>query len=186
MQEFTANSILQGIKDRDTKVLDFIYENYFNQIKVFILKNHGTEKDARDIYQDAILVIYLKAQENNLSLSSPFNTYLYTVCRLLWLKQIEQKLEDQIIAKDTGIFIDLDNSYFEIIEVNKRFKLYQDHFKKLNYSCQKVLELFLTGVPIKEITLILNFKNEKYARKRKHQCKEKLVSSIKNDPEFKY
>ena len=186
VREFTVNNILQGLKDRDVKIIDFIYDNFFNQIKVFITKNHGTEEDAVDIYQDALLVIYQKQQKEILTLSCSFSTYLYSVCRLLWITQFEQKQQHQFNTIDTEIFIELDNSYIEIFELNKRYKLYQDHFNKLSFSCRKVLELFLTGVPLKEIVLILNFKNEESARKRKHQCKEKLVKSIKSDPEFKY
>ena len=186
MKEFTANNILQGLKDRDTKVLDYIYNNFFYQIKVFIAKNHGTVEDAQDIYQDAILVIYLKTRENNLSLTCSFSTYLYSVCRRLWLKQLEQKRQRKTIAEDTGIFIDLDESVIELFEVNDRYKLYQEHFKKLSFSCLKVLELFLAGIPLKVIAKVLGFKSEQYAKKRKYQCKEKLVNSIKTDPEFKY
>jgi hypothetical protein len=45
--------------------------------------------------------------------------------------------------------------------------------------------LFLAGIPLKEIANILGFKSEQYAKKRKYQCKEKLVDSIKSDPVYK-
>ena len=163
-----------------------IYENYFQQIKVFITKNHGTEEDAKDIYQDALLVIYQKAIKKNLTLSCSFNTYLYSVCRLLWLKHLKETKKHKIFTDDTEAWVELDSSIVEIIELNERYLLYQDHFQKLSYSCQKVLELFLAGIPLKEIANILGFKSELYAKKRKHLCKEKLISSIKSDPDFKY
>ena len=186
VQELTAEKILQGLKDRDTKVLDYIYESYFQQIRTFINKNQGSEEDAKDIYQDALLVIYQKTVFNNLSLTCSFNTYLFSVCRLLWLKQLEQSKQQKIISVETGTFVELDKSIFEISEKNERYNLYQEHFNKLSYSCQKVLELFLAGIPLREIANILGFKSEQYAKKRKHQCKEKLVSSIKGDPGFKH
>jgi RNA polymerase sigma factor (sigma-70 family) len=186
VQELTAENILQGLKDRDAKVLDYIYENFYHQIKVFISKNDGSEEDAKDIYQDALLVIYQKTVKNNLALSCSFNTYLYSVCRLLWLKQLESKKQQKVTSVETEDFIELDSSVFEISEKNDRYNLYREHFYKLSYSCQKVLELFLAGIPLKEIANILGFKSEQYAKKRKHQCKEKLVNSIKGDPGFKY
>ena len=186
MQEYTIENILQGLKDRDTKVLDYIYDNFFHQIKVFISRNNGSEEDAQDIYQDALLIIYQKIVKKNLTLTCSFNTYLYSVCRLLWLKQLEHKKNQKINTDDTGVFVELDSSIIGIHDLNERYKLYQDHFEKLSFSCQKVLELFLAGISLKEIAGILGFKSEQYAKKRKHQCKEKLVSSIKSDPEFKY
>jgi len=184
VQEFTAEEIIEGIQNRDTNVLDYVYENFFYQIKVFISKNSGSDEDAQDIYQDAILVIYQKIMRENLTLNSSFSTYLYSVCRLLWLKQLEQKKLKTMFMEDTSKFVELDDGITDVHESNIRYKLYQDHFKKLSYNCQKILELFLARIQLKEIARILGLKGDKYVKKRKHQCKEKLVSSIKSDPRF--
>ncbi len=184
MQEYTVEAILNGIRDRDTKVLDFVYDNYYHQIRVFVTQNQGSKEDAKDIYQDAMLVIYQKLQQNNLRLTCSFNTYLYSVSRLLWLKQLERRKLWKQYTEDAENFVSLDDSIITIFEMNERYKLYQTHFKRLSFSCQKVLELFLARIPLKEIARILGFKSEQYAKKRKHQCKEKLVNSIKNDPEY--
>jgi len=185
VQEFTAKEILHGLKDRDTRVLDFIYDNFYFQIKIFITKNHGTEEDARDIYQDALMVIYQKQQKENLTLSCSFSTYLYSVCRLLWLKQLEKRKQQLTVTEESGIYVEVNENILDIFNLNEKYKLYQDHFNRLSFSCQKVLELFLAGIPLKEIANILGFKSEQYAKKRKYQCKEKLVISIKSDPEYK-
>lgn len=185
MQEFTATEIIHGLRDRDTRVLDFIYDNFYFQIKIFVTKNHGSEEDARDIYQDALMVIYQKQQKENLILSCSFSTYLYSVCRLLWLKQLEKRKQHVSVTEESGIYIDVNDNILDIFNLNEKYKLYQDHFNRLSFSCQKVLELFLAGIPLKEIANILGFKSEQYAKKRKYQCKEKLVSNIKNDPEYK-
>jgi len=184
VQEYTVEEILSGIRDKDTNVLDFIYKNYYHQIKVFITQNQGSREDAKDIYQDAMLVIFQKLQHDNLKLTCSFNTYLYSVSRLLWLKQLEKRKLWKQYTEDAENFVTLDESILVLYDLNERYKLYQTHFKRLSFSCQKVLELFLARIPLKEIARILGFKSEQYAKKRKHQCKEKLVISIKNDPEF--
>jgi RNA polymerase sigma factor (sigma-70 family) len=184
VQEYTVEAILNGIKERETQVLDFIYNNYYHQIRIFITQNQGSKEDAKDIYQDAMLVIYQKLQQNNLKLTCSFNTYLYSVSRLLWLKQLERRKLWKQFTEDAENYVNLDESIVSLFELNERYKLYQTHFKRLSFSCQKVLELFLARIPLKEIARILGFKSESYAKKRKHQCKEKLVNSIKNDPEY--
>jgi len=185
VQEFSAENILRGIKERDTKVLTFIYDSYFQQIRAFILNNHGTIEDAQDIYQDAVLVIYQKLANDNLNLTCSFNTYLYSVCRLLWLKNLEKKRLNNLYTEDLESFVIMGEDMYAEYEMVERFKLYQDHFKKLSFGCQKVLELFLARISLKEIARILGFKNEQYAKKRKFQCKEKLIQNIQNDPKFK-
>jgi RNA polymerase sigma factor (sigma-70 family) len=184
VQEFSVENILVGIKDRDTKVLDFVYRSYFDQIKTFIIQNQGNIEDAQDIYQDAILVIYQKLQDDALYLSCSFSTYLHSVCRLLWLKQLNKRKKAAELNIPDDDFVILDDSLLEYQDTNERYKLYLEQFKRLSFSCQKVLELFLAGIPLREIARILGFRSEIYAKKRKHQCKEKLISNIKNDPRF--
>jgi RNA polymerase sigma factor (sigma-70 family) len=185
VQEFKAEEILEGLQNRDTDVLDYIYRNFFNQIKAFITQNCGNEEDAKDIYQDAILVIYQKTRKNNLTLNCSFNTYLYSVCRLLWLKRLETRKVQKTLIEESAKFIELDDEVTNVYLTNERYKLYQDHFKRLSYNCQKILELFLARIQLKEIARILRLKSEDYVKKRKHQCKEKLIVNIKSDPRFK-
>jgi RNA polymerase sigma factor (sigma-70 family) len=186
VQEIKAENILEGLRDRDTKVLDFIYKSFYEQIKVFVLRNRGSIEDAKDVYQDALLVIYQKVSKDNLTLTCSFQTYLYSVCRLLWLKQLESNQIQKNVAEETGMYIELGEDILDVFEKNERYKLYQRHFQKLSFSCQKVLELFLAGISLREIANILGFKSEHYAKKRKYQCKEKLTNSIKSDPNFKH
>ena len=185
MQEYKAEEILEGLRNKDTNVLDFIYKNFFQQIKVFINKNSGTDEDAQDIYQDAVLVIYQKIKNDNLTLNCSFNTYLYSVCRLLWLKQLEKRRKTQEYAEDSEEVIELDDGILKLYSSNERYIIYQDHFKKLSQNCQKILELYMARIQLKEIANILGYKSDLYVKKRKHQCKEKLVNSIKNDPRYK-
>lgn len=185
MQEYKAEEILDGLRNRDTSVLDFVYTNFFQQIKVFINKNSGSDEDAQDIYQDAVLVIYQKIKKENLTLNCSFNTYLYSVCRLLWLKQLEKRKKSQEYFEDSETVIELDDHILKLNNTNERYVIYQDHFKKLSQNCQKILELYMARIQLKEIANILGYKSDQYVKKRKHQCKEKLVNSIKNDPRYK-
>ena len=184
MQEYTTLEISVGIKERDSVVLDFIYEKYFYQISAFIKKNSGSDEDAQDVYQDAILVIYQKLAKENLIIDSSFNTYLYSVCRLIWLKKLEKRKNEKTFFADSENFINIDGEIEDWYELNERYQLYQEHFKKLSFNCQKILELFLARIPLKEIARILGLKSEVYVKKRKHNCKERLVENIKKDPKF--
>lgn len=185
MQEYKAEEILDGLRNRDTNVLDFIYKSFFQQIKIFINKNSGTDEDAQDMYQDAILIIYQKIKNDNLTLNCSFNTYLYSVCRLLWLKQLEKRKKSQEYVENSEKLVELDDDILKIYNSNERYIIYQNHFKKLSQNCQKILELYMARIQLKEIANILGYKSDKYVKKRKHQCKEKLVNSIKNDPRYK-
>ena len=171
---------------KDGKVLDFIYDNYFYRIQTFINRNSGTDEDAQDVFQDAILVIFQKLRKEEIVLNCSFGTYLYSICRLLWLKQLKMKSQKKAFIEESEETVKLDDTLDIIHEKNERYNLYLEHFNKLSYNCQKILELFLARIALKEIAKILGLKSEQYVKKRKHICKEKLVGSVKNDPKFEY
>ena len=90
------------------------------------------------------------------------------------------------MMNDTSAFeIEFDHDFAELVEKNERFKLYQKHFQLLGSDCQKLLQLFFDKVPLKQIAQIMGFSSEKYVKKRKFKCKEYLITSIKQDVNYK-
>jgi len=185
---YSDEQILKGILRHDNLILQYIYKQYYYNINYFIKKNQGSEDDASDIFQEAIIIIYRKIKENDLIFEkSSFKNYLFSVCRLLWLKQLEKRRVEKEKLNDSLPFQEdlYDDNLNEIIEKNERYGLYQKHFSTLSTDCQKLLQLFFEKVPLREIAKVMGYKSEKYAKKRKYKCKELLISRIKQDAEFK-
>ncbi len=185
---YSDEQILKGILRHDNLILQYIYKQYYYNINYFIRKNHGSEDDASDIFQEAIIIIYRKIKENDLVFEkSSFKGYLFSVCRFLWLKQLEKRrIEKEKLIDSLPFQEDLyDDNLNELAEKNERYGLYQKHFGALSSDCQKLLQLFFEKVSLKDIAKVMGFKSEKYAKKRKFKCKELLISRIKQDAEFK-
>ncbi len=188
MKGYNDEQILKGILRHDNLILQYIYKQYYYKVNYFIKKNQGSEDDANDIFQEAIIVIYRKLKENDLIFEkSSFQGYLYSVCRFLWLKQLEKRrIERDKINDSLPYQEDLyDDNLVDLVDKNEKYGLYQKHFKALSTDCQKLLELFFEKVPLKEIARIMGYKGEKYAKTRKYKCKELLISRIKQDAEYK-
>ena len=186
MIEYTNQDLLYGILKNDTIILQFIYKNFYSNINFFIKKNNGDDDDANDIFQESIIIIYRKLKANDLVLDCTFDTYLYSICRFLWLKQLEKRKIEKENIKDNHEFNDeiYDDSLEKVADLNERYRLYQKHFANLGKDCQKILQLYFDKVPLKNIAQIMGFKSEKYAKKRKFKCKEYLIKSIKQDLEY--
>ena len=185
---YSDEQILKGILRHDNLILQYIYKQYYYNINYFIRKNQGSEDDASDIFQEAIIIIYRKIKENDLVFEkSSFKGYLFSVCRFLWLKQLEKRRIEKEKLNDSLPFQDdlYDDNLNELVEKNERYGLYQKHFSTLSTDCQKLLQLFFEKVSLKDIANVMGYKSEKYAKKRKFKCKELLISRIKQDAEFK-
>lgn len=185
MTFYTDEAIIDGLKKRESGIIRYVYKEYYPTIKFLITTNSGTETDAEDVFQDALVVLYRKIARENLILTSSFKTFLYSICRNLWLQRLDRRVfSNQFLEmEDMG---DLqENQYFDQPEEDQdKYRLFQQHFLRLSEDCQKVLQLFMSKVSLKEIAEIMGFKTEKYAKTRKFMCKEKLKNSILNDPNF--
>lgn len=186
MIDYSNQDLLNGILRNDTIVLQFIYKNFYSKINFFIKKNSGDDDDANDVFQEAIIIIFRKLKANDLVLDCSFDTYLYSVCRFLWLKQLDKrKIEKEKIKDNHDYHEDIyDDGLEKVADLNERYRLYQKHFINLGKDCQKILQLYFDKVPLKNIAQIMGFKSEKYAKKRKFKCKEYLIKSIKQDLEY--
>lgn len=184
MVHYTVEAILEGIKTSDSEILQYIYKKYYPVIRFFVIKNSGVDEDAKDLFQEALILIYKKLQSGTLELNCAFKTYLYSVCRILWLKILEKK-DIKRTLNDNQDYVQLNESVEAEFIAQERYRLYQKHFKLLHKDCQKILKLFLQKKSMKEIASMMNVKSEKYLKKRKYECKENLVKRIKNDPGYK-
>ncbi len=171
--------LIEGIHLGDRKIINNIYEQYFPRIKNLIENNKGNEADAYDIFQDALMVIYQKSKQADFQLKSTFYTFLYAICRNLWLKRLKKKKVLGVTIQEENVSSN-DDDIIEQINQREKLRLYQEKFQALGKDCQRLLQFFFEGISMREIAKTMGI-SEKYARKRKFICKERLISLIQAD-----
>jgi|WetSurMetagenome_2_1015567.scaffolds.fasta_scaffold117920_1 RNA polymerase sigma factor (sigma-70 family) len=184
MIHYSDEAIVEGLRLRSDYIINFVYREYFPLIKYLVNENSGADEDAEDIFQDGLIIIYKKITDNQLTLTSSFKTYMYSVCRNLWLQKLNKRKVIMEKISDVEEYIDLPDDIMNEInnEEIELHRLVQLHFLSLNEDCQKILRLFMKDVSLREIGNIMGFKTEKYAKTRKYMCKEELKKRIADDP----
>lgn len=184
MKQYTVDEILDGIRCRNDKILHNVYHENYPSVRSYITENHGSSQDAKDIFQEGLVLIYQKVTTQEFFLDCNFHSYLFSVCRLLWLKELEKRKTEYMDKKDVKGYLDLQSDLnFDDLEQEK-YGLYQQHLRQLKPDCQSVLMLFYDGVSVRDITKIMGYTSESYTRKKKSICKEKLIQGIKSDPKY--
>ncbi len=177
--KYSDAELLNGLVTRDEKVLREYYELYYQSIRRFVLNNKGNEEDARDLFQDTLVVLYQKVRREPFKLACTLGTYLYSISRHLWLKELSRK--KRLIHKpiDQENFIDADSDVDQISDYNERLIMYRSFFNRLTADCRKVLGLFMEGHSITEITLLMGYSSDQHTRNRRYRCKTSLIKSIR-------
>lgn len=175
---------IKAIKSGDSKGLRQIYEMFLPRIRKLITSNGGSESDAQDIFQSAILTIYEKAQHTDFKLTSKFYTLLYGICRNLWGNRLQKKSFKEVTLLEDVKYTSEDSVEFDI-EKTEEQELFWASFQKLGEDCQKLLRLFFDKENMEKIAKMMGYGSVSYAKKRKFQCKEKLVDFVKKDIRYK-
>jgi RNA polymerase sigma factor (sigma-70 family) len=184
MIHYSDEAIQEGLRLRSDYIINFIYKEFFPLIKFLVTENGGSDEDAEDTFQDGIIIIYNKINVNQLVLTSSFKTFMYSVCRNLWLQKLNKRKAIFDKLTDVEEYLNLPGELLieATIEETEMHRIVQIHFLTLADDCQKLLRLFTKNIPLREIATILGFKTEKYAKTRKYLCKEELKRRIANDP----
>jgi RNA polymerase sigma factor (sigma-70 family) len=175
--------IIEGIQRQDADMLKYVYKHYFPMVKQFVMKNHGTEEDAQDVFQEAVVAVFQRVRRRKLVLDCSFKTYFYSVVRHIWLQYLERtktryeftELDEYIIMEEPELYDDF----------REKRAIYQRHFLQLTELCRQVLLMFVDKVPFEDIAAKLGYKGRQYAIKRKYECMKSLINRVSADPEYK-
>lgn len=184
MKKLTLDEIIDGIRKRDNKVLTLIYKDYYPGISTYIRNNGGTSDDAKDIFQESLIVIFRQIEEKSIDIKSGFENYLFGIARLIWLKFLRSR---DIHNRSVAQLNEPDITYHpadEIIEDDLELRFFRKHFLEMGEECQKLLKLSASDISNDTIAKMLGYKNEQVVRNMKYKFKEKLIERIKNDPEY--
>ncbi|MFN3840852.1 MAG: RNA polymerase sigma factor [Cyclobacteriaceae bacterium] len=164
--------IFERICKGDERALEFLYKKYYRMMTKMVITNSGTEEEARDIYQEALVVFWQKAVSGKLVLTSKMSTFIYSICQNLWRKELDRKKRLSHEEKDVPVTIDT--------ESEERNKIIARCIDQLGDTCKKVLMYYyFDEMSMQEIADKLGFANTDTAKTKKYKCKQKLDELIK-------
>ncbi len=171
--------IIEGVRNQDNDVLNWLYDNYLQSVKKHVLNNSGSDEDVSDVFQDTIIILYNQITEDNLSLSTDLKGYFFGIARNVWSAQLRKKQKTIDLEVDLADEESSEEQYDPILE-----RIVSKVFQHLKPDQQMVLKLFSDGHSYEDIAVKMNLKNEVYARRKKYLCMEALLELVKEDPEY--
>lgn len=174
--------LLMGIANADNHSVEAIYQLALPAVIYWVKENNGSEEDARDIFQEALIALFRKLEAGDFTLTCTLKSFLRIMCRNLWFNRLKNK-HRQLKPLDNVEKIDLDDDLLLQLEQSEKQQLFFKHFDLLGDKCKKIMQWFFEKIPLKKIAEKLDT-SEGYVKKRKFICKEKLIKAIKADPIF--
>ena len=176
--------LLEGLALNDRKAIETIYKQHYNMVQSLILNNNGSPDDARDIFQEAMIVLYEKVKTGTFELNCLLKTYLYSVCRRLWLKRLSQlqRISPEVEKLEETVPVEEELELHE--QRNLDFQTMEKSMKNLGEPCKSLLEAYyLQKKNMVEIAENFGYTNADNAKNQKYKCLmrlKKLFGQYKN------
>lgn len=173
--EHTEKLLLQGLARNDKKTVETIYRDNYTMVQSLIINNNGTADDARDVFQEAMIVLYEKARSGSFELHCQVKTYLYSVARRLWLKRLQQsrRFGSDITGSETVAAVEEDVE--EHVRKDQEFDMMEKAIGGLGEPCKSLLEAFyIHKRNMQEIASGFGYTNAENAKTQKYKCLMRL------------
>jgi DNA-directed RNA polymerase specialized sigma24 family protein len=66
LTENKEQALLRGLANNQRDAIETIYSQHFQMVQTLVLNNSGTTEDAKDVFQEAIIVLYEKTRSDPL------------------------------------------------------------------------------------------------------------------------
>ena len=177
--------LLQGLALNERQSIETIYRENYPVIQAFILNNSGDPDEAKDIFQEAMIVLYEKAVSGSFELNCLLKTYLYSVCRRLWLKRLQQlqRFGGHLEHGEETVTVEEDIEAHE--KRNSDFILMENALSKIGEPCKSLLDAYyMQKKHMQEIAKDFGYTNADNAKTQKYKClmrlKKLFFAQVKN------
>ena len=167
--------IFNEIRKKNEVALRELYKTHYPMVYHLICSNNGTEQEAKDVYQEAVLAFYERAQQPDFVLSCKIKTYLYAVSRRLWLKRLWEKKRFDNNIPDNEPFPALDEELVDFEERERNFETMKQSLEALGEPCRSILEdFYIRDLTMESIRDKFGYTNADNAKNQKYKCLQRL------------
>jgi RNA polymerase sigma factor (sigma-70 family) len=161
---------------REAMDFEALYESAFPGVARFVSKMNGSFEDAKDIFQDALVIFHEKYAEEDFSIQSSPEAYVLGIAKHLWLKRF--KTSGRHISPDAmEAAIAIPEDYYPTVDTSTLLQMLEKTGKK----CLDILQAFYyEKMPLHALAQKLGFGSVHSATVQKYKCLEKVRDEVKN------
>lgn len=181
---FTDPKIIEILSQRDSSQIEaavtFLYRMCQNPIKHLVISNSGSSEDAKDVIQEVIVVFINQVTDGKFVLmpTVKISTYLYTLARNIWLKQLERdgkRKEWERLFLEIKEELPEEKSPQELMIEKQENESYLNVFHRLGSGCQQLLKAFYgDNKSMEQIAVELGLGTAENTRVKKYRCMQEL------------
>lgn len=161
-------------KEQREQTFTTLYQKAFPAVARYVAKMGGSFHQAKDIFQDALVIYYEKQLTIGIVINSSEKAYLLGIAKHLWLKTYHANA-DNLPLDDTNAGEQADDTT-ENYATNKLMH----YLETAGQKCMEMLKAFYYDkLPLTQITEQFGYSGIRSATVQKYKCLEKVRETIK-------
>ncbi len=162
--------LINDLKSGNNFTYGELYRSYYPSVLRFIRSNSGNIADAEDTFQEALIVLVQKLEQDDFQLTASLKTYLMAITKNLWFKklrnrhfelQLEQITEEKF-QNEIALAIEQEKSYLDKLKA---------YMTKISSHCNRLINaMFFDGKSIEEVQSEYGYSTRHNAINQKHKC----------------
>jgi RNA polymerase sigma factor (sigma-70 family) len=167
--------ILDQIRNGEEEALVRLYKMNERQIQSFVIKNSGTHDDAKDLLQEAIVILWERVHTGRYEHTAKVSTFIYATVRNLWLRRLARARRERPLDADLDSTPDEVSSALDKMIETEEAATVAAALDKLGDPCRRLLLLFYwEELSMEQIAGQMGFANADTAKSKKYMCKKEL------------
>lgn len=172
-----ADALHQALVADRPQALTRLYRQGFPPVRRYVGRHGGTEQDAQDIFQDALVLLYEQATGGTLTLTASASTYLVGISRNLWQHELRRRarLPQQALPEDweSSVAEEADSPAEPAFAV-------LDYVERLGAKCKGLLlSFYYFQQPLTQIAETYGYRSVRSATVQKFKCLERLRHAVR-------
>ncbi len=182
MTPLNNRQLIQKLRSEESSAYGVLYDTCFPSIKYYVTSNSGSDAEAADVFQEAVIVLVQKMRMDDFELTSSVKTYLFSVAKNLWLKQLRQgkkELNREASFWDTAG----DQLAAETSIEPQHEKQVHTLMKVITVHCKRILDfLFFKNQSMEKLMALMGWKNKHTADNQKYKCIQQIKKAAAGAP----
>ena len=174
--QFTEDEFIDGLRTGNNEVLSALYKKYYNIVLKFIVNKSGTQEAAQDIYQETIIVLYENVQKPGFELNCQLQTYIFSIAKRLWLKQLKKSSKTFLFKEDgENELVDVSEEITEHLNKEVELDKLTQSLTELGEPCATLIkDFYVHKLSMDEIAEKFGYTNADNAKNQKYKCLQRL------------
>jgi len=172
-----ATNITQLLRTNREEAFRQLYECCYPQVLRLVLRSGGQADDARDVFHDALIILYENNQAGGLELQGSPTAYVTGIAKRLWKRQSGRRGQHLSLSSfERELEVPVAPSALPVEKPRLRL------FKFLSVAGRRCLDIlqafYYQQTPLPKIAEEFGFANTRSATVQKHKCLKKIQAAI--------